>query len=1007
MYDRQTLLDLRPPNTTAVNIEAGFAAAEQPYSPAELPDSHAGPVALLPRRKRRRRRGKRAGRLVKVRALLARLPASSRRKSGVLPGFFLHPRSLDPIASWIVPVCGGFEREASPPRSFSPRLRRRGVMPRHLRQLCWAPPGSAALSDAPVPARFGLVNARSLVNKTFILKDFFTSRGLDFLCVTESWLSSGESSPLNELTPPDCSYINSPRSSGKKGGGIAVVFKNDFKCRQIRLQSSFSSFELCLFELGRSHVVLCAVVYRPPKYHRDFINDFSEFLAEILPKYDRVLIVGDFNIHTCCPDEPLSKSFLNVIDSFNFVQSVCGPTHVRGHTLDLVLSYGVCVSNVDICDAVFSDHMPVLFDIPTHCPVKQRAPPQLSRMFNSSSAALFSSTFVALCDENSAASVCLNTEELVSGFNSMCLQTLDTIAPLKCRRAKAAPEPWLNDVTRAARRESRRNERKWKKDKLHVSFQIFKESLLSFQMTVKAERNAFLSEKIASNRNNPRALFKTVNTVIDAPKSVVGFDASKEMCESFLHFFTGKIVSTRACIAPPSYDPSVPLHFPCVFHQFEPVSPSLLKDTVKHMNPAGSPADALPPRLFKEVLATIGPTVLSIINSSLSSGTVPCDFKHAVVRPLLKKPGLDPNLLSNFRPISNLPYISKILEKVVYNQLLPFLEDNGVTELFQSGFKALHSTESALLKVSNDILLSTDSGKSVVLVLLDLSAAFDTVDHTILTARLENCVGIKGTALNWFRSYLTDRSFSVKVDSFVSSSAPLPHGVPQGSILGPLLFALYLLPLGSVFRKHGISFHFYADDCQIYFPVTQNNTVQRLLDCLHNIKTWLSVNFLSLNEEKTEVMLFGPSRSSSPSVDLASLSPYLSDCVTNLGVKFDSDFRFEKQISSVVQKSFYQLRQIAKVKPLLSRSDLEKLIHAFISTRLDYCNALYIGISQASLARLQLVQNSAARLLTQTRRSEHITPILASLHWLPVRYRIDFKLLLFVLKCLKLLAELI
>ena len=277
--------------------------------------------------------------------------------------------------------------------------------PHHLQSLHRAP-RTADASDKPVPARFGLVNARSLANKTHILRDFFTSQGLDFLCVTETWLGTGDSACLTELSPPDCCYFNSPRASGRKGGGIAVVFKNDFKCRQISLQSSFTSFELCLFELSRSHVVLCAVIYRPPKYNKNFISDFSEFLAEILPKYDRVLIIGDFNIHTCCPDEPISRSFLNVIDSFNFVQSVSRPTHELGHTLDLVLSHGLCVSNLDICDAVFSDHMPILFDIPVHRPVKLCAPPRRCRMFNSSSPAQFSSTFSGLCEGNFKTSVC-------------------------------------------------------------------------------------------------------------------------------------------------------------------------------------------------------------------------------------------------------------------------------------------------------------------------------------------------------------------------------------------------------------------------------------------------------------------------------------------------------------------------------------------------------------------------------------------------------------------------
>lgn len=165
---------------------------------------------------------------------------------------------------------------------------------------------------------------------------------------------------------------------------------------------------------------------------------------------------------------------------------------------------------------------------------------------------------------------------------------------------------------------------------------LLKDSLLCYQKTVKANKNKYFSEIIASNCNNPSALFKTINTVLEVPKSI-GFDASTEICERFLHFFTDKIVSTRACISQPFYDPSIPSLCTSVFTQFEPVSLSILKDTVSHMKPSGSPADAIPPCLFKEVLDTIGPSVLEIVNSSLSSGTVPGDFKHAVVRPLLKK----------------------------------------------------------------------------------------------------------------------------------------------------------------------------------------------------------------------------------------------------------------------------------------------------------------------------------------------------------------------------------
>ncbi len=166
---------------------------------------------------------------------------------------------------------------------------------------------------------------------------------------------------------------------------------------------------------------------------------------------------------------------------------------------------------------------------------------------------------------------------------------------------------------------------------------------------------------------------------------------------------------------------------------------------------------------------------------------------------------------NNFRPISVLPFISKVLEKIVFDQLQSFLSCNGISEIFQSGFKSVHSTETALLRVLNYIFVSTDSGDSVVLVVLHLSAAFDTVDHTTLISRLESYVGIKGTVLKWFLSYLTDRQFLVKLGNFSSSVANLTCGVPQGSILAPSLFSLYMLPLGSILRRHGVSFHFWGD----------------------------------------------------------------------------------------------------------------------------------------------------------------------------------------------------
>ena len=207
---------------------------------------------------------------------------------------------------------------------------------------------------------------------------------------------------------------------------------------------------------------------------------------------------------------------------------------------------------------------------------------------------------------------------------------------------------------------------------------------------------------------------------------------------------------------------------------------------------------------------------------------------------------------------------------VVFIQLQAFLQLNCVFEKFQSGFRSRHSTESALLRVHNDIALSVDAGNPTVLVLLDLTAAFDTVDHAVLLSRLEHCVGIRGSALQW-------RSFSVMIGDLSSSDAPLSCGVPQGFILGPILFSLYMLPLGAIIGKHNLSFHCYADDLQIYLPMKANDSValNSLLSCIADIKLWLSENFLKLNEDKTECIIFSASATQDgPALNLGALASY-------------------------------------------------------------------------------------------------------------------------------------
>uniref|UniRef100_A0A669C4E4 Reverse transcriptase domain-containing protein n=1 Tax=Oreochromis niloticus TaxID=8128 RepID=A0A669C4E4_ORENI len=478
-----------------------------------------------------------------------------------------------------------------------------------------------------------------------------------------------------------------------------------------------------------------------------------------------------------------------------------------------------------------------------------------------------------------------------------------------------------------------------------------------------------------------------------------------------MNFFTNKIVIIREKITnnhPTDVILSTATLSTIDIHldSFSPIDLSELTSIITSSKPSTCLLDPIPTKLLKEVLPLINASILNMINLSLIIGYVPQAFKVAVVKPLLKKPSLDPAVLANYRPVSNLPFISNILERVVVKQLTDHLQRNGLFEEFQSGFRAHHSTETALVKVTNDLLMASDSGLISVLVLLDLSAAFNTVDHNNLLARLEHAVGITGTALQWFVSYLSNRLQFVHVNGESSSHTKVNYGVPQGSVLGQMLFTLYMLPLGSIIRRHSIHFHCYADDTQLYLSMKPGNTHQlvKLQECLKDIKTWMAANFLLLNSDQTEVIVLGPENLrnmvSKQILTLDGITLASSNAVRNLGVIFDQDMSFNAHIKQICKTAFFRLRNISKIRNILTRSDAKKVVHAFITSRLDYCNSLLSGSPKNSLKSLQLIQNAAARVLTGTRKREQISPVLASLHWLPVKSRIEFKILLLTYKVL-------
>ena len=391
--------------------------------------------------------------------------------------------------------------------------------------------------------------------------------------------------------------------------------------------------------------------------------------------------------------------------------------------------------------------------------------------------------------------------------------------------------------------------------------------------------------------------------------------------------------------------------------------------------------------------------IVELANVSFDTGEFPAELKHAILIPLLKGANCDINQLKNYRPISLLPFLSKTLEKLVAVQLNDYIEANSLLSQHQSAYRAGYSVETCLLSLQSELLEILDRGNAAFLVLLDLSAAFDTINHDLLLHSLHINYNINDKALEWIKSYLTNRTYQVKVDSKLSDKMRLKTGVPQGSVLGPILFNMFVGQLASIFSRFNLSAYFYADDTQFFVefdpknPASENQARDLICSVMSQVSDWMLKNHLKLNAAKT---VFLPihrclNKDFAPLlINGSSIKP--STNTRNLGFTFTSNLDPRQHINTIKRSSFYHLKRLSKVRSIFSFQQRETLMHAFITSRLDFCNSLFYGSSKRAIGVLHSIQAASARALMGTSFTTPSMPLFYQLHWLPSAARIVFKL---------------
>ena len=859
---------------------------------------------------------------------------------------------------------------------------------------------------------WSILNEEKLENFLQILDD----KDISIACVTESWFDTKVGVFSHKIKEHGYLLHHAYRED-KRGGGVAVMFKRQFMIKPGGASSSeYSSFEyswIVMKQQSKRRLVLICVYRNQEVHFNTFYEEFTIFMDKTSRNGEELLVVGDFNVWVERQDDQDAKRLILLMNTYGLTQKVKYPTHREGHTLDHVYvnDFQLEIECEVLSDAqgMTTDHFPVILKIPT--PTDQNLTKSVTiRKLNDINVEEFRNDLESSLNQMNKSHDCFKNMYLE--YHEVSQAVVDKHGPLLTRKKKSKEAAWMDKDYRDHRTKRRQLERKWKKNKSEENRNNYiNQKKLCTDLAI-SKQTQYYSKLIEGSSNNQRSLFKLANELLDKnnEKVLPTHSDSTKLANEFNHFFIDKVNKIRKSI-PEVKEKATYYSRPFkgeMLMEFEPTTEDELRKIISQCGVKTCMEDPIPAKLFMSVIDIVLPVLMNLVNQSLHEGSMD-GVNWSVLDPLLKKVGLDFESFKNYRPVNNLLFFSKLTERVVATRLDHHMDVHGLHEPSQFAYKAEHNTETMMLNLTDEALRGFDNNMATVVIFLDLSAAFDTIDINKLLEILENEIGIGGTALQWFQSFLTGRTQRVKISGEYSESLEVPCGAPQGSVLGPKIFNINVRSQRLVFNYCKFSSSCFADDSNgrrtFALKFQFNVLTAEITKCMDEIIQWSFEHFMKINPDKTEILLLRPS-SLNNEVTINGILYHgqcirFSDCVKNVGVYVDKNLNLDKHVNTVVSHGYKILKDIGRIKKYVSRKHLEELVHAVISSRLDYCNSLFMNMSKDNMFKFQKLQNTAARLILGRRKRDSATEALKELHWLNVDARITFKVLLLVFKVLR------
>ena len=864
------------------------------------------------------------------------------------------------------------------------------------------------------------INCRSLIKKREELEHIIEQLSPTFICLTETWLDGSVS--VNDYVPEGYKMVRHDRTNDYKqkyaknnGGGVAILYRKDIKIQKVTSLTDPTE-EILWVRVKTKFSFLLGVVYRA-SYTDTLKEDLKESpLEENIRKASEmaksIILVGDFNVDYANKKDHLTEKLENACSTNGLSQLILKPTRIDPSTSSKTIIDHIWINNEYVPVKTsgtmlgLSDHLGTYVKIDK---VMNSEPRTITyrnyknyerEVFNSALQKGLAQSDIDSLIENS------NVNLAMERLTNIIVDTLDCFAPMceKTININFNPVPWFNKELRDII--SRKNS--LLKDLYQTGLQtlrkpikILNNQIVHLKRKLKKE---YLIEKLTNAKNDAKENWKILNSIVGSSNKSENIEPdhiTQEKADSYNHFFAtiGEEILKELKLSVPN-----PTLSGCQGFSFSLETETSISKLIDQMKPeVATGRDRISAKVIKDAKHILVPILTRIINISYRNNIFPDCMKKASITPIYKKD--DSDIIANYRPISILPCLSKIIEQSASNQLIKYLEDHNLLSRCQNAYRKKHGTQTCLFQVINCIQKYLDEKELVAIVSLDLSKAFDAINHDMLLQKLIK-LGLSESALCWIKSYLSNRKQCTKFSKYTSKDEDIKAGVPQGSILGPLLFICFSNDIYEAFEDKCEAFS-YADDSQlILHSKNQKQLIKKIEEIIKVAHGWYSGNCMKANQSKTEILIVnnGGIRTENMKIKILDegkqkiLIP--SKHIKVLGVKIDENLSWEKQILNVKKTASNTIRKLHRINHLLPIDIKIQLYNSLVVPHFDYGDIIWGGCKVKDSNKLQVTQNFAIKSITGAKKYDHASNSFEKLKFLKLKQRRKVHEVVFVHKAL-------